>query len=1091
MPYKNTLSVIVALVCATAGRAQITLNTVPTREIGQPRLEALPSPSNTNPNLVEGRELYNPMGIALDTSVTPPRIYVADTSNNRILAWKDAGGFTNGKPADLVIGQRDLYSTSANGPGRSLSTGFDRPTGLAVDQGDLYVADSGNNRILRFRKPFATPTDPSPDLCIGQPSFNTLTVNYPLGQAATPTEKGIALNIGGSALTAAITFDTDHNLWLTDAGNRRVLRYAAADVAKGGFATTISANLDIGQRDFAFLDPSPTTAQAGQLLNLLATPAAIGFDTKGRLYIADSDERSVNRVLVFLPPFTTGMPATRVMGIQPVAVAGQPRTDPERFRIAMFSPTAIFFLPGAQGMGVVDSGFSRILIFDPYDTGSWLDATAVSPSAKALFGHSSGIGGISSTDTKSLVSNDGNPQAGASTLAGPVTSNGSVVSRLGPQAAVFYNNELYVADTSNNRVVVLPWQTGNFGPATRVLGQDRFNFNSINLIEGREFSFRSGNAADAGVVIDSTGDTPHLYVSDPYNHRVLGFRDVRKLIPGSAADIVIGQPDLATAMCNYPNGDINLPTQSSLCRPIGLLVDGTGNLYVADSNNGRVLRFPTPFSHQGNQQADLVLGKSRYDTSPLTDANDHNMLAPYGLAFAGNSGLLVSDQAFNRVLFIPFSNGTFSAPADNGKAATKVLGQARFDTRDAGASDTGMSNPHHLSTDTDGRPYIVDSGNGRVLIYDSLSNTPSTGARASFALPASNAEGIFVNSNTGEIWVTDSATATTVSIGGVNYSVPGVVRKYPRYDQLISNPVASASIPSLGPVAVTQDQYGDLIVAEAFNRVSFYYPALGAVSNASYQANKALAPNTIASIFPFGIQFGKDTALYTDLPNPLPLPKTLADIQVTVNGTVAPLYYVGPTQINIVVPWDAPTSGTADFQVLKVSTGQLLAAGSVPMNTVSPAIYVMAAAGAGAKLAAVINNRDGSVNDAAHPAKPGEYISIYATGQGSVSNPPADGDIPRNGLVGSQGNLRVVIGTDYTDQIPLQGTEQRSIPGVDTNFIAFSGLSPEFPGMWQINLRIPQATAPGAAALVLLLNSVPDNMPAATGYRIVFYVAAP
>ena len=116
------------------------------------------------------------------------------------------------------------------------------------------------------------------------------------------------------------------------------------------------------------------------------------------------------------------------------------------------------------------------------------------------------------------------------------------------------------------------------------------------------------------MVIDSTGDTPHLYVSDPYNHRVLGFRDVRKLKPGSAADIVIGQPDLATALCNYPTGDINQPTQSSLCRPIGLLVDANGNLYVADSGNGRVLRFPTPFSHQGNQQADLVLGKPNFFT---------------------------------------------------------------------------------------------------------------------------------------------------------------------------------------------------------------------------------------------------------------------------------------------------------------------------------------------------------------------------------------------------------------------------------------------------------------------------------------------
>src|ERR1017187_1886805 len=179
--FSSFLSVTAALICTSAGRAQITLNTVPTREIGQPQLLssnpfAIP---NANPNLVEGRELYYPTSIALDTSVTPPRIYVADTNNNRVLAWKDSVNFTNGKFADLVIGQRDLYSTGPNGPGRSLSTGFIYPTGLAVDQGDLYVADSGNNRILRFRKPFAALPGQGPDLCIGQPSFNSRTVNYP------------------------------------------------------------------------------------------------------------------------------------------------------------------------------------------------------------------------------------------------------------------------------------------------------------------------------------------------------------------------------------------------------------------------------------------------------------------------------------------------------------------------------------------------------------------------------------------------------------------------------------------------------------------------------------------------------------------------------------------------------------------------------------------------------------------------------------------------------------------------------------------------------------------------------------------------
>src|SRR5438876_10139718 len=60
-------------------------------------------------NLVDGRGLADPSGTAIDRSVTPNRIYVADSGNSRVLAWADAAAFMNGDPADLVIGQPDFF----------------------------------------------------------------------------------------------------------------------------------------------------------------------------------------------------------------------------------------------------------------------------------------------------------------------------------------------------------------------------------------------------------------------------------------------------------------------------------------------------------------------------------------------------------------------------------------------------------------------------------------------------------------------------------------------------------------------------------------------------------------------------------------------------------------------------------------------------------------------------------------------------------------------------------------------------------------------------------------------------------------------
>ena len=179
---KSIVTSAISLVIGLTGSAgaldaqtQVNLNRIPSRAVGQPQLTV----NTRNPNLVEGREFYGPQAAALDTSVNPPVLYVSDSINNRVLAWKSGIGFSNGAKADFVIGQRDFYSTSRLGPGTAFSSGLAVPTGVAVDKnGNLYVVDTGNNRILRFPRPYAQ-TDQLPNLVIGQTSLSCSTCSQP------------------------------------------------------------------------------------------------------------------------------------------------------------------------------------------------------------------------------------------------------------------------------------------------------------------------------------------------------------------------------------------------------------------------------------------------------------------------------------------------------------------------------------------------------------------------------------------------------------------------------------------------------------------------------------------------------------------------------------------------------------------------------------------------------------------------------------------------------------------------------------------------------------------------------------------------
>jgi uncharacterized protein (TIGR03437 family) len=1017
---------LVAVAVEQAG-AQVIMNGVPAREFGQHAL-ARPITSAT-PNLIEGRELNTPSSIAFDTSVSPPIMYVADTGNNRVLAWRDPaslGVCGTSAPAtcgaaDMVIGQADKFSSLPQGPGiqgSTLSTGFNAPTAVAVDStGNLYVADAGNNRILRFPVPFQSKSTLQVDLLIGQSSLSS--GSQPNQGQTVPSAQTLAFTAGGAYFRAAMAFDSAGNLWITDPGNNRVLRFPGPNSASNQLASKTSqpmADIVLGQTDFTLRGLSPNASATRP--DLLSNPIGLAFDLNGGLYVLDG----YARVLYFVPlnstGFQTGQAASRILGIVPVGL-----TYPNRYSLGVpnqVPPQGIFMLGNA--LYVCDTAANRVVNFDVPT--NWPAATSSAPSPPA-------IGVLGQADLVSGNANRGQVQPDATTLSAPV--GGAVL-----------NGELWVVDALNHRVVAYPkGNSGGFAAASRVVGQLGFTYNSVNLIEGREVFFNSPNLPSAGVVVDGTSTPLHLYIADSQNNRILGFNDARNVQAGIPADIVIGQPDFYSSVVNYPDGSNSSPSSTSLNNPTGLAVDSSGNLLVADSGNGRVLRFPSPFSQPSGamQAAELVIGQSTFADQNF-DVGQQTMETPFGLALFADGSLAVSDAAYNRVLIFARPNG---GDFTSGQPASSVLGQPNFVSTNRSSSSTGLNSPRHLAIDSSGRLYVCDSGNDRVSIFSNARVAPN-GLGAASLLPGLQApQGVIVSAITGEFWVADTNNQRLLH--------------FPEYNTAIQTGQPEGQpIPSNGPIAVALDPYDNLIVAELANRVTFYFAQL-AYRNAANYNTQPVAPGSLTYVARQGVDFSFTPASSSAAT----WPATLNGIQVLMNGvTPCPIYLITSTAVYFQVPMSAPTSGFADFQVLDISTGQIYANAELPMGVANPGFFTLNSQGFGQ--AAAVNTVDGTVNGPSHPvSKDGKsYIQFYLTGLGVVPGAPPDGVPPPQPIPAPLPTL--ILSTGCLDGVCPDSS------------VEFSGVA-SYPGVWVINFLVPNTFPAGCNNVIAAIynNTVSNN----------------
>jgi uncharacterized protein (TIGR03437 family) len=211
----------------------------------------------------------------------------------------------------------------------------------------------------------------------------------------------------------------------------------------------------------------------------------------------------------------------------------------------------------------------------------------------------------------------------------------------------------------------------------------------------------------------------------------------------------------------------------------------------------------------------------------------------------------------------------------------------------------------------------------------------------------------------------------------------------------------------------------------------------------------------------------------------------------------SPIYYVGgplPTiprgQINFIIPNGARTSGYADLQVVRVSTGQILGAAQVPMTAAAPGAFIYPQGQTGATLYAAAINQDGSLNAPANCSPPlpfttcgpvtrGQAVSLYMTGQGHVPGLPSDG-VPATAPISAPVPITVL----------LNGIDVNGYPGESgVQHILYSGID-ELPGMWQINVLIPKTVSvtSGVGTWFAVIANGVSNWDSSSGFKTYIYV---
>ena len=161
-------------------------------------------------------------------------LFVSDTGQNRVFIWHEIPD-TEFREPDIILGQVQIADAGRNAGGEVTANSLQYPSGLWSDGQKLIVADAWNHRILIWNS-LPTKNGQAADIVLGQPNFSSNEVNVH-GISSDPTNRSMHWPYG--------VFSDGTRLWVADTGNRRILLYDS--IPSDNFA---SADKVIGQPDF-------------------------------------------------------------------------------------------------------------------------------------------------------------------------------------------------------------------------------------------------------------------------------------------------------------------------------------------------------------------------------------------------------------------------------------------------------------------------------------------------------------------------------------------------------------------------------------------------------------------------------------------------------------------------------------------------------------------------------------------------------------------------------------------------------------------------------------------------------------------------